>query len=623
MAVYYVSPYVTTSGTGTSWASPLSVANSTRPTLVAGDQIRVVAQPLTTLLVSTVYTATYTDYRTLTITAGGGLGADFVAGTVVYLPGVDAFFRVNFVSANSITVNTTSCLPWYNTSSGQTSITVRRVDTAYLPQTLATQYLWNAGMRADVTVTDGWISDTVRDTSGASKSIFTTSSSSNATYYIDGTSSTIVQRNGLNIDLQNSQFIGHTSGGINVVLSSGGATYTINQIFSNTTTVDLTLGTSVDRAFGGSVTIPHYNAYYPFQGVFANGTTFTFTNLSMRYGDTIFYKQTDPVAINNCTINIGNVVGGGFGISSNAWQGASLTGQSNTINFNGVIDQFQNSAPIAMLAFYGNNTVTFGASFALYYNRRVTRQTTLQNKFNNNGTLTLTTTQLPSALTVPTIPDPPGVTFSAGAVNLTSANQITIGGNADGQMFKQPNVFRFDCPTMPTTALRPAGYTRMINILVTARDGTAPVEILGIYSGPYQITAAAANFPNVENDTSVFRTASPSLRSTLTTRAVAYWTSYARSYKNIKIPVTQGQTYTVSGYIRTNQAAYALGDCRMSIVFNNAEVVGQNMTTACINAWEQFSLNFTASQTGEAVLVWEMYYSAGASSYWLDDLVIS
>jgi hypothetical protein len=46
------------------------------------------------------------------------------------------------------------------------------------------------------------------------------------------------------------------------------------------------------------------------------------------------------------------------------------------------------------------------------------------------------------------------------------------------------------------------------------------------------------------------------------------------------------------------------------------------MTTACYNAWEAFSIGFTATYTGEAVLVWDMYHTT-AGNFWLDDLTIT
>jgi len=68
------------------------------------------------------------------------------------------------------------------------------------------------------------------------------------------------------------------------------------------------------------------------------------------------------------------------------------------------------------------------------------------------------------------------------------------------------------------------------------------------------------------------------------------------------------------------------GSAKGDIVFvqgqNLTEVATQAMTTNSINAWEQFSLSYTPTANGEAVLLWDMYYENGAKSFWLDDLTV-
>lgn len=617
MAIYYVSPYTTSNGTGT-WASPYSTASSTRATLAAGDEIRVVSKLLTDLLAATVYTATYTDFRTLTITAGGGLVADFVAGTVVYLPEYDTFFKVTSVTANAITVGTSSCLPWYNTVAGQTAITVRRVASAQLPLTLSSNYIWDT-MRADVTITDGWTADGTRVTDGTAKSVITASATS-VTVFIDTTGNTAVTRTGAVIDLEETHCLPgtSTSGSVLVYMSSREATYTLGQIYSNSSGNALQMGSASSVFSGGSVTIKHMCAYNPLTVLYAFGTTFNFNRVAMRYGDFITYtgSSTSPLPMCKCTVNFGDLVCGGFG-SGGQWFYGNYT-PPNTFNFNGYFDQYANSSASGIAGAFGDYQLNFGAAFAYYANRRGTTTTSIANKF-----FASSGQQGSAVLSTPTVATPPGVTISLAYTNLAGPASLSALGLADGQLLKQPNLVRFDCAVpVDNVARYPVGYTRQINLLVTARDGSAPFEILGINAAPLTLSGSATGFPIVSSDASTFRTAAPSLRALLTSRNSTYWPSQARAIKNIKIPMVQGQTYTVTGYIRTDQTGYLLGDCRMSIVFNNSEVVGQDMTTSCVSAWEQFSLNFTASQTGEAVLAWEMYFSAGGRSYWLDDLVI-
>jgi hypothetical protein len=172
-----------------------------------------------------------------------------------------------------------------------------------------------------------------------------------------------------------------------------------------------------------------------------------------------------------------------------------------------------------------------------------------------------------------------------------------------------------------------------VNILQTYRDGSwDPIEILGIKSNYAAANILTSNFPNVFRDTLTVRTTGPSFRSYLATRTAAYWINpsapaggtgeKSASYKNIKVPIISGSNYTITGYIRSNYASSTTGDVIMSVIYNNTVLATQNMTSAMYNSWEQFTLSFTASATGEAYLVWEMYYPSGTMSYWLDDLSI-
>jgi hypothetical protein len=108
----------------------------------------------------------------------------------------------------------------------------------------------------------------------------------------------------------------------------------------------------------------------------------------------------------------------------------------------------------------------------------------------------------------------------------------------------------------------------------------------------------------------------------LTSRLSAAWANKPEAIKTIKIPAVAGVSRTVTGYVRNTVPSFANGDLRMSIVLGDTLITYQDMTTASNNAWEQFTLTFTPSITGEYSLLWEMYY-AGSGSMWLDDLSIT
>jgi hypothetical protein len=70
-----------------------SLSSTTRTGLASGDEIRILGVALTSLLTATSYTATVASRATLTITAGGGLGADWALYDVCYIQELDVFLE--------------------------------------------------------------------------------------------------------------------------------------------------------------------------------------------------------------------------------------------------------------------------------------------------------------------------------------------------------------------------------------------------------------------------------------------------------------------------------------------------------------------------------------------------
>jgi len=619
MTAYYVSPYTVTNGTGT-WASPYSTNSSGRATLVAGDEIRVVSKPILDILDTTVYTATLTDYRTLTITAGGGLGADFSTSTVCYLPQFDTFFRVTAVVGNAINVGTSSCLPIYN-STVNIGVVVQRVLASAIPLTSPTQYIWPS-LTSNVTITDGWIADGVQLLDGSAKSLITNPSSS-VTFRVDNTSNTIVQRTNVTIDLGQTHVITGigTTANTSTIISSGGANTILGQVATHTSgtpTINIGSGSSAP-SIGGSLRVKHMSGYAPMAGIYARNMTITLDNTAMRYGDFFIYtaSSTQPLFLVDCTLNLGNLISGGPGSGSGLFYGNLLA--SNTINITGTLDCYGSISNQFITNILGDYTLTLGPSVQIFNARRTSSITSFLYRYRagseNFGGM--------SIFTVPII-NPGSFPITTADVDFGSGTISTNGLLNSSPLHKQPTLIRIDTPYPVTNISRyPQGAHIARNVVLTTRNGSIdPIEILGIDAAPYSTTLAATNCPVVRTDATTFRTTGPSLRAELTIRSVANWPSYARSIKTIKIPVTGGLSYTVSGYIRQNMAGYVNGDCRMSLVFDNADVAFQDMSITSFNSWEPFSLTFTASYTGEAILAWEMYYRQ-AGIMWLDDLTIS
>lgn len=618
MAVYYVSPYTTTNGTGT-WASPYSMASSTRPQLVDGDEVRVVSRYLTDLLTATTYTATYTTINTLTITAGGGLGADFAVNDVVYLPDAGTFFKVTSVSTNVIGMGfgASGIIPWYNTSSGQTNITVRKVNLAANPASSVggSLTIWSGTEFANnVTVTDGWVDAYYQSTDGTAKTLIHSTASS-YTLQLDNTTTTAVQRSGVVFNLSNTHAVcgNGTSSSVFLRMVSGGAALTFGQLCNraSNTSGHISTGNGVQYLTDVSITIIHNNTTNPLNSVYMYGGSFTILN---QCADSMS-SFLQGLSCKNVNVTIGNLVtNSGAGYIFN--QTSSIV-YKNTINFTGYIDIFSAGGISGLINALGNFTLTLSAGFVIWHTRRTVTVTTLGvgvlpaqstnsfydvvplPSFNVNGNRTITT---PYTL----------------AYSIFNAS-----ANIEGHTFKKPRVITFDCPVAMPDANRIWGTSRSINYLVTFRDGTAPYEVCGPDS-LRTTSSASTDFPVVTLDTVVVKTTGPSLKAYLATRQTYIWyNTFVKARKTIKIPVVSGASYTVTGWVRTAQTSYANGDCRVCIVNTVAEIVGQDMTTACINAWEQFTLTFTASKTEELTLVWEMYFAEGGKAFWLDDLTIT
>ena len=630
MAVYWIDPHTTTNGTGT-FASPWAYGTITRTTFVSDDEVRIVGVALTSLLTATTYTATYTDQRTLTITAGGSLGADFAAFNIVYLPDVDAFFKITSVSTNNITVGGNATLPWYNSSTGQTNITVRRVDTGTygVSATGTVGYILNNNTVNNITVTDGWTDETTRVTDGTVKTLFHTSSTTAAiNHYPSGNISTLPTATGVTFDLANTHILpgNSTSGSPIFNVRHANCTMDIGQVQSSGTSSILVIGNTTYPLENLTLTFNHLNGYAITSGLwYGRNLDLTVNNLSVYYFDYSFSTSYNALSkVYGAEITFGKILS--FTKVTYDALFAQRVGNPNTVtlNFNDVVDMYGNLTLTELAIISGTNLVmNFGGGFEYRRNRRATLQTSVSRIYGNVNTAAAfmegNRYVIPDLVTAPT-----GWSVTSNDIAISSiVNSTSTYNSAE---LKRPFVFQIETP-ITLTSTSPNAITQEVNLLCYSRDGAMLKEVLGVISpSGYSATTTAASFPIVTKDTTTIRTTGPSLRSLLTTRNTTYWThssTLPRSIKNITIPILDGNSYTITGYIRTDQAGYTNGDCIIGAYFENAELDSQSMTTSCINNWEQFTLTFTATKTGEAYLAWEMYYSAGNSSYWLDDLEIA
>lgn len=621
MAIYYIDPMGTVNGTGT-FASPWVLGTSTRSGLVSGDEIRILGTSLASLLTATTYTATVTNSTTLTLAAGGG--SAWSVGSLGYLPAFDTFFRVLTVAGDVLGVYVSSVLPINDSS--VTSTTVRIFDTVNnIIPTRTNCYIGGTSTNlSNITVSDCWVDETTRVTDGTVKTLISGATNSSINVYFDTTTRSNTNAcTGWTLNLQNTHVIsgGVTSGSSSIsgYFQTDNSVYNIKQIYSTVPSPTHRIGYGGVGSTGLTLNITHLSGGGLSGSCQAQDLVFNILNFYGYTSDYIF-SASALTNCNNYVISIDYLGAVAIGNGYLIFIGSCGKG---IINLNSLSDLWGASQYTGLIGGgFGEVTLNVAVGYQLKYNRKASTQTTLSRGYggpsqaNNIG-----------KMVAPTVNNLAGLTLTN--PYYFGNFSFVVGSSYSEINYKVPSIMEFVCPvTLNVASALPNSYTYNINVLVTYKDGSEPIEILGIFQ-PLSPNNLSANIcPQVTRDTVVYRTTGPSLKAYLPTRSSTIWqastaSSNAKAFKNIKIPVTAGTSYTITGYVRTDDAAYLAGDCRISIVFNNAELVGQNMTTACINAWEQFTLTFTATQTCEMQFVWEMYYSNGAKSYWLDDLTIS
>lgn len=617
MAVYYIDPYATINGIGT-WALPYSFSDNLTARVSAGDELRVVAKYLTSLLTATTYTATRIAINQVTITSGGGLGADFTVNDYVYFPDYDAFAIVSAVSVNNVSFGGSSAsIPVPNTSI--TSLNIRKLDTtvATPSTTSAVAYLLGASATtANITTTDGWVADGVRVTDGTAKSIVRSSATSGTlTFYMDSTSGSASYIAGQTADMANTHILGNLNiNGFVAFTSITTATLSVNQVYSAVGNGTLVTGvTSAGLYSGYSYTFKSVNASLTYFGLVSmSNSTINITNMYVNTGFNAGF------AMYGCTVNIGTLVASAFpaaGFSFNATAGTNAT-----YNITTALDCYNNVSITAMTGQAGSYTINISGT--AYINKRATTLTSVARGFGFSSAplySNINSISTPSVIMS-------GVTFS-------------LPDNIGSQLFTVQTTVRSAPLNLPrqfyvyagndTSGAEPNWNLTPTNLLVTHANGSAPYELLGIpYAAiPSTTNLPGNNFPKVTLDAAVYRTAGPSIKVYLASYTSTYWTPTQPSIgkmstKNIKIPVVSGTTYTISGYIRTNQTTFQNGHCIVALTDGFTTTNSQSMTTACINAWEQFTMTYTATKTQEINLAISMKFSAGAKAFWIDDITI-
>lgn len=611
MAIYYINPHTTTNGDG-SFASPWSLSSNTRTGLTSGDEIRILGVPLTSLLTATSYTATWSASHSLTITAGGGLGADWGVGDVCYIEDFDTFFVLSAKSSNVIGGNFGNCLPIFDTSVA--SVTIRRVDIAtYPPGSNGTQTVFNTAL-SNITVSDCWTDATTRVTDGSVKTvIWSNTTSGGITCALIPFNNTIT---GITVNLENTHLIGSRGGNSTITVSCGGVGTTIN--------LNQLGGLPSESSSGGFQSRGTASSTSTFN-VKSATRTLTYGIGTCVFNITNFYNFGPRNAVTDntgffctSTINIDNYIKGD---TSTIYLFRLNVINPVNIFIKNLVDVYGNGGAQGIFDnSSGKINVTYGSGFVFYKNKRTITVTTINyGYYQFGGTLQPAN----SPIYFSEIVRPPGITISA--TNDVYLFATTLGYPNRVQNEQGVQKISIASANAGTQALSIYQNVNSSNLLFIYRNGDSPKEMLGI-KGKAQQTAGFNSSPIVSLNNSVFRTTAPSLETILGSYDSNVWdgnSSDSLCRKQIKVPVEEGTSYTITGYIRTNETAYANGDCNVYAYFNDDTLDSQSMTTSCVNAWEQFTLSFTAPETGEVLFSWEMHFSSGSKSFWLDDIEIS
>lgn len=629
MAVFYISPFTATNGTGT-FASPFSFSSAARTGMTNGDELRIISAPTSSLFTATVYTGYLSS--SIGIFVNGGLISNFVGGDFVYIVEYDTFFRVFSAggTANTLTLYSASFsqMPVNNTTN--TTITLRRVDTTTYPvSSTGTQYfLAGTTTYSNLTITDGWIADGVRVTDGTAKSIIRSSTTTAGCFFEDTSSGNYLTT--CSVDMSNTHIFPGVAATASLYtqLNGIGCTYSINQLYSPYYLTDgLRLGSAARPAIDCTYNIKTITNCTPIIGnSYAANCSITIQNAQALYMDLVTGANAIPVMVmvRDSSVTIGNITGNSLqsGITmlylgNSGWSNTTLT-------LTGTYDVFTAAGIQGLFYGLGTTGVTLGPNFRVYTGRRVNSYSTVNYRMYGSGSairgiagrmtipqITNNSTYLTTVTSAIYIP-------ANGLGTTTDYNYQLMGGNVPLQLnlISDGTCASSNYVGLPST-----------NLLITYTSGASPQEYCSPSNG-YAASVAGTSVPLVGLDAAVFRTAGPSLRASLTTFNVNIWGSTANrawARKAIKIPATSGASKTVAGYFRYSFASgtFTNGDAVMQIILNNTVVTSQSMTTAANGAWEAFSLTFTPSVTGEYNFVWKFRFPAGACSMWIDDVTIT
>jgi hypothetical protein len=324
----------------------------------------------------------------------------------------------------------------------------------------------------------------------------------------------------------------------------------------------------------------------------------------------------------NAVINLGDSYS-----QSSSTRLVSLVGANNTtINLTGKFYMWSNATVCSYL-------VNGGGDFVLNYSPTFEWITNLA-----NGAVTNKITQINSNLiydtsSVPVSKEdfyrvpalPPGFSFAG--------SQAFVVSHSPTHYVYQPlraamRALLIENLNTPTFGL--SNSLRWTNLQVLSTDNKfEPFEVLGIYDWQYISALIHTQYFVASKDYLTFHTNAPSLKFELQTYTAILWTvtngaSKPYSVKNITVPTVQGNSYTISMKVRTDDASFVAGDFSVHLCRANGDVIGSNVpTVSMLNNWATVTFTYTAGISEEIYLAFKMHGYRAGQRYWVSDLVVS
>lgn len=548
-----------------------------------------------------MYTATLTSANSFTITAGGGLGADWSANSIGYIPSLGRFFYVSSVSTNVLNIPSYVGTPVDDTS--VTSWSIQRVATPG-SLTATNLYIFNSAY-STLTITDCWTSPTTRVTDGTVVSLISTSGSN--AYFV------ITDAINCSIDLAHTYII-NASGQFYM---SNGTTFTIAQMAASSAAYGfIAKSASFNYAYKNvTITIGHLSCTRltdQGSGIELENSTITISALYIKQGGNLFGSASNlQLGLVNSTLNVGPTVTESLTI--NVYGSGSVTTPC-TFNFSSM-DIFSNVfSALYLQSFLGPATVNISTSAPIYYNRRassIAGAPYLYSDVAGYGDVVFPTLNVPAGW--------------AGTTSKYSIGKCAAIYGVYGIYQNMP--VRVLLPESGSYTLTDRTTYNTRNILLVYKDGTTPREILSLSGMSTNFISSTALNAYVELDNAVYRTAGPSLKMQMVQNSFYAWgngTTNSYLSKCIKIPVSAGITYTITAYARSDTTAYVANDIQLLLIQGGTVLASASVTPAGAGTWMPLTLTATAPYTGEAVLSWKMRMTGSTvSAYYLDDIVIT